>query len=260
MKALQLVGWIRVLSAVCCLLSFLAASGEASPGPTLADAVREADDYYLGRARLENARKGLEVLRAAVRDNPQDYEAWWRISRTACYIARHTDSPEKRRLLNEGIQGGKRAIALRPNGVEGHFWLGANYGLSAEEGGFLTGLRLADAIRAEMETVIRIDPDYEEDAGRRLLARVYYRAPFFKGGDKRRSVELLQESLKRFPNNSLTLLYLADNLLALGRREEAGEQLEKILKLCPDPLYGPELADNQAEARERLAERFGAGK
>src|SRR5207249_3685029 len=38
------------------------------------------------------------------------------------------------------------------------FWLGANYGLIAEEGGLLDGLRLVDTIRREMETVLKLDP------------------------------------------------------------------------------------------------------
>jgi tetratricopeptide (TPR) repeat protein len=258
LKPFRLAGRVCALSAASCFLSILPARGSVLPGPRLSSAVREADDYYLGRFKLENARRGLAILRQAVLETPQDYEAWWRISRTASYIARHTQGRERLSLLNEAIQAGKKAVALRAEGVEGHFWLGANYGLLAQESGFLTGLRLVDAIRKEIEIVIRLDPDYEEDAGHRLLARLYYRAPFFKGGDKRRSVELLQQSLKRFPDNSLTMLYLADSLLAVGRREEARQELEKILKLCPNPLYGPEQTDNQVEARERLAEHFGA--
>ena len=130
----------------------------------------------------------------------------------------------------------------------------------AEEGGLIEGLRLIDTIRREMETVVKLDPDYEEGSGLRTLARICYRAPFFKGGDKRRSVQWLEESLRRYPTNSLTMLYLADSYLAVGRRAEAREMLEKILQLCPDPDYGPELADNQAEARQALARNFRTGK
>ncbi len=239
---------------VALLVLSLAAAVRAAP--PLSDPVREADDYYLGRAKLENVREGMVLLREAVRKNAQDYETWWRISRFACYLARHASGAERSRDLEEGIEAGKKAVALQPNHVEGHFWLGANYGLSAEAGGMLTGLRLVDAIRKEMETVERLDPSYEQAAGLRTLARVYYRAPFFKGGDKRRSVELLEECLRRFPENSLTMLYLADSYQAVGRRADARRILERMLQLCPDPLYGPELAENQGEARARLA-RFG---
>lgn len=234
---------------------FLLWSG-APPGLPLSPLVQKADDYYLGRAKLQNVRQGLTLLLQAVQRNPQDYEAWWRISKYTSYLARHTSGTDKLRLLDEGIEAGKRAVAAQPNRVEGHFWLGANYGLSAEARGFLTGLRLVDTIRREMETVERLDPEYEQAAGLRTLGRLYYRAPFFKGGDKRRSIELLEKCLRRYPQNSLTLLYLADSFLAVRRRDDARQILERVLQLCPDPLYGPELEENQAEARARLAKEF----
>jgi len=260
LRPLPFLSLLRPLLVVWGLFFPSLARAASPPSTLLSSTLREADDYYVGRSKSENVRKGLALLRQAVARNSKEYEAWWRISEFTCFIARHTDGREKLRLLDEAIQAGKMAVALRPDRAEGHFWLGANYGLSAEERGLLAGLRLVDVVRSEMEAVIRLDPEYEEAAGCRVLARVYYRAPFFKGGDKRRSVELLQQCLRRYPNNSLTMLYLADSLLAVGRRAEARQQLEKILRLCPDPLYAPELAENQAEARDRLQEKFRTGK
>jgi tetratricopeptide (TPR) repeat protein len=232
-----------------------------SVGPYgLSSLVRQADDYYLARRDTVNVRTGITLLRRAVAANPQDYEAWWRISKLTCYVARHTPEPEKLELLEAAIESAKKAVALEPHRAEGHFWLGANYGLLAEAKGLVTGLRMVGTIRDEMATVLRLDADYEQGAALRTLARVYYRAPFFRGGDKRRSEAVLRDCLRRFPQNSLTLLYLADTLRSLGRQAEAQQQLERILALCPDPGYEPELEENQAEARARLARDFRVGK
>jgi len=233
-------------------------------GPTaslrLSEPVRSADDYYLGRQNLANVQRGLQLLRQRVVKEPSDYEAWWRIAKFVNYQARHAPDDQRLSILAEGVNAGRRAVALAPARVEGHFWLGANLGLSAEEGSFLRGISLIDNIRREMEIVNQIDPDYEQASGLRTLARVDFRAPFFKGGNKRRSVEQLERCLTRFPDNSLTMLYLAESYLAVGLRDEARKQLESILTLCPDPVYGPELADNQSEARRMLAEEFHSGK
>lgn len=242
-------------------LMAVASSARASTANRrLSDRVREADDYYLGRRNPENVRTALRLLHEAVAESPQDYEVWWRISKFTCYMARHTTGPDKVKLLEAAIDAGEKAVAIAPARPEGHLWLGANRGLMAESRGFLKGLTLTDSIRKEMETVIRLDPDYEQAGGLRTLARLDYRAPFFKGGDKHRSIELLQDALKRFPDNSLTMLYLADSYLALGRRDEARQQLENILALCPDPLYAPELAENQQDAREQLTKHFHVNK
>lgn len=256
MKSPHDLGRWRGLPVIFGVLFSLSAARGVSAGPSLSILVQEADDYYVGRANPDNVRKGLALLRQSVAKNRKDFEAWWRISKFACYLARHASGAQKTRLLDEEIEAGKKAVALEPDRAEGHFWLGAGYGLTAEMRGMFGGLRLVDPVRSEMEAVIRVGPDYEQAAGLRTLARVYYRAPFFKGGDKRRSIELLEGCLKRFPDNSLTMLYLADSLMAVHRRDEARRQLENLLNLCPDPLYGPELAENQEEARARLARYF----
>ena len=244
----------------CSASSSLAAAAGSIPPLPHSERVRRADDFYLGRQNSQNVREGLQVLHEGVAQNPSDYEAWWRISKFNCYLARQAAKPEKLKLLDEAVDAGKRAVLLAPNRAEGHFWLGANMGLTAEERGLVKALLLIDSIRQEMETVVRIDPDYEQAAGMRTLGRLDFRAPFFKGGSKRRSVELLERCLQRYPENSLTMLYLADTYLAVGLRDKARKQLENILSLCPDPLYTPELAENQAQARTMLAKFFPAHK
>jgi tetratricopeptide (TPR) repeat protein len=222
-----------------------------------------ADDYYLGRSNPSNLDQALRLLRQAVSDNPNDYEAWWRIARTEAHLGSNRDPKDEKGQVADfqaGVDAGHKAVALQPNRVEGHFWLGANYGLLAETEGWFRGLRLLDTIRHEMETVVRLDPEYEQAAGQRTLARIYYRAPFFKGGDKQRSIQLLMDCLKRYPQDSFALLYLGDDYLAVGRKAEAKALFEQILILCPDPIYGPELAGNQEEARDRLREEFQSGK
>lgn len=251
---------ILVFGATVCLLVTVSSVSAATVSHSLSAPVREADDYYLGRQDLANVLMALRLAHQAAVKNPEDYEAWWRISKFNCYLARHSAGSERIKLLQAAIDAGKKAVALAPNRVEGHFWLGANLGLMAEARGFLKGLSLVESIRTEMKTVIRIDPNYEEAGGLRTLARLDYRAPFFKGGDKKRSIDLLQEALKRFPHNSLAMLYLADSYMALGRRAQAREQLENILRLCPDPLYGPEQEENQEEARARLTRYFASTK
>jgi tetratricopeptide (TPR) repeat protein len=227
----------------------------------LAGLIATADRDYRSRADLANVQRGLRILRQVIEGDPNNYDSWWRISRSENYLGRKEPNDNAAgRDYQLGIDAGRKAVALRPNQVEGHFWLGANCGLLAETEGWIKGLRLIDTVRAEMETVMRLDPQYEEAAGQRTLARLYYLAPFFKGGDKQRSILLLQDCLRRFPNDSFAMLYLADDYVAVGRRDEARSLLEHILDLRGNPADGPELADNQAEARDRLRGEFRTGK
>jgi len=237
------------LGLMACLAS---ANGFARPIP-LSERVRQADDYYLGRQNPENVAKGLDLLRADVADDENDFEAWWRIAKFVYYRARHTSGPDKLKFLDDGVNAAKQAIALEPNRAEGHYWLGANYDLISEARGYWRGLLYLDDIREEMETANGLNRDYEQEGAMVTIARLDFRAPFFKGGDKRLSIQLLKECLNRSPENSKAMLYLSDSYAAMGLRKEAHRELENILNLCPDPQFAPELAENQEAARARLA-------
>ncbi len=238
------------------LLAFLSGPRATAQAQPLAERVREADDYYLGRCNPENLAKGIQLLRGELAEDPKNYEAWWRLSKFIYYQARHSSGSARSKLMDEGINAGKKAVALAPNRVEGHYWLGSNYDQISEARGYLRGLLWVGDIRKEMETVVRLDPDYEEAGGQRHLARIDFRAPFFLGGDKRRSMQLLKDCLKHYPENSSAMLYLSDSYLALGLRDEARQELRTVLNLCPDPEKAPELAENQGEAQARLVKYF----
>ena len=246
-----LARWVGIV-----IIATIATARGSSGYVPLSEQARQADIYYQQRQDAENVRKALTLVRDATARNPQDYEDWWRVAMFTNFLARRATGTEESRLLDEGIEAGKKAVALSANRVEGHFWLGANYGLAAETVGFLQGLHLVGDIRSEMQTVLKLNPEYQQAGALRILARVYLRAPFFLGGNTRRSIELLDEGQKRYPQNSQAMLFLADSYLAVGRKEDARKQLESILNHGPDPEYGAELTENQAEARARLAKYF----
>jgi len=147
------------------LLATVGTAHGAPESAPLSEQARQADVYYQQRQDAENVRKALTLVRDATATNPQDYEDWWRVAMFTNFLARRATAAEKSRLLDEGIEAGKKAVVLSPNRVEGHFWLGANYGLAAEAGGFLQGLHLVGDIRSEMQTVLKLNPEYQE-AGR----------------------------------------------------------------------------------------------
>ena len=230
----------------------------SSPAPALASVITRADTYYQSRENLNNLRKAIAILQQHVASDSRDYEAWWRISEYDCVLARHLPHSEKNPVIEEGVTAGQKAENLQPGRPEGHFWTGVNEGLLAEVRGLFGGLELIDSIRNEMETVLKLDPDYLQDGAERVLGRLYYRIPFFKGGDNQRTVQLLEHCLTHYPGNSLTMLYLADSYRAVGRLEDARRMLEEILHLSSAPGDGPELAENQAAARQKLEKYFHA--
>lgn len=107
------------------MVSTLLPANMTSAAP-LPKRVVDADDYFLGRAKLENLQEGVALLRQEVAQNPQSYEGWWRIAKFCNYVGRRTAGDERMKAFDAGIEAGKKAVLLQPNRVEGHFWLGAN--------------------------------------------------------------------------------------------------------------------------------------
>ncbi|MGH9452253.1 MAG: tetratricopeptide repeat protein [Terriglobia bacterium] len=242
-------------------LPLLAAGGWAAPANAetgLSPAIVKADSLYQNRSEIDNVRQAIAILRREVAQHPDSYAAWWRIAQADCYLARHVPGNQQESILEDGVAAGRKAEALKPDRPEGHFWVGANEGLLAEDRGLWGGLTLIDPIRDEMRKVMKLDPNYMEDGAERILGRLYYEAPFFKGGNKRLSVSLLENCLKLYPGDSLTMIYLAASYRATGRRQAAREMLERVLRLTSDPANGPELANYKAEARKNLRKYFHA--
>lgn len=236
------------------------ASGTAWGAPAakrnLTATFARTDRLYNQRADLQNVRKAIAILKKLVESNPNSYGAWWRIAEYDCYLSRHVPGNQQNSILRDGIAAAKKAEALNPHRPEGHFWAGANMGLLAENLGLFGGLRLIGPIKDEMQEVLKIDPNYMDDGADRILGRLYYQAPFFDGGNKELSVRLLETCLKRYPGDSLTMIYLADSYRATGQRSDAQKMLEDVLKLNSDPINGPELAEYKARAKRELKKYF----
>ena len=95
--------------------------------------IAEGDQLYEGRENMAKARVAVAALRQAVTADYGNYEAAWKLSRAAFYVADHTDNDdEKDDMFRAGIEAGKAAVKLQGGKPEGHFWLGANYGGDAQ--------------------------------------------------------------------------------------------------------------------------------
>ncbi|HJQ30854.1 MAG TPA: TRAP transporter TatT component family protein [Pyrinomonadaceae bacterium] len=222
----------------------------AADARTAAEYVAQADQLYAGREDLNNIRRAVILLAQARAYDPGSYDAAWRLAKFDSYLATHTDERDSReKAFREGIRAGKDAVSLKGDRPEGHFWLGANYGQSAEAGLLLATV---DDIRNEMETVLRLDEGYQDGSAHMVLGLVYLKAPGLLGGDPRKAVEEMEKGLRFGEGNAFLRLHLAEAYLAVGRKADARRQLEAILSMTPDPNYLPEYKEAAAAARRML--------
>lgn len=221
------------------------------------DKLAEAEPLYEGREDMNKARLAVTTLRQAHAADYGNYEAAWKLSRAAFYVADRTDNDTERdNMFREGTDAGKAAAALQPNKPDGHFWLGANYGGTAAHS-TLSNLSSFNDIKTEMETVLKLDESYQGYSAYIGLGRLYLGAPRVLGGDVSKAIEYLEKGVKLNPNNTVTRYYLAEAYETANRDADAKKQIEAILTSTPDPKYIAEHKDIVVKAK-KLQEKIAA--
>src|SRR5215204_1041019 len=212
------IAWASALlcAAASCGRSRPPAADPADDARTAEEYVAQADRLYTGRDDLNNVRRAVTVLAQARAYDPGSYDAAWRLAKFDSYLATHTDDRNLReKAFREGVRAGKDAVRLKGDRPEGHFWLGATYGQSAEAGLFLGTV---DDIRGEMESVLKVDEGYQDGSAHMVLGLVYLKAPGLLGGDAHRAVEEMERGLRFGEGNAFLRLHLAEAYTAVGRK------------------------------------------
>jgi tetratricopeptide (TPR) repeat protein len=231
------------------------ASSDNSPARPTADVITEVDTLYAGRDDLTKVRQGLIALRHSQATEAGNYDLAWRLAKFNYYLGSHTtDATERDKAFRDGIEAGKLAVKLQDNKPDGHFWLGANYGGSAQVS-TLSGLSEIEDIKHEMETVLKLDEGYQSGSAYMVLGQVYQEAPRLLGGDTQKAIEYFQKGLKFGPNNELLRWHLAQAYADANRKEDARKEIDRLLAMKVDPGYEPEHKEALENARQ-LAEKL----
>ena len=181
-----------------------------------------------------------------------NFEAAWKLARADYWLGGHAPEAERRRFLEQGIDAGRKAAALQPNRPEGHFWMAVNMGALAESFGVRQGIKYRTPIRNALETVLRIDPAFQDGSADRALGRWYYKVPRLFGGNKKLAESHLRKSLAYKPNSTASHFFLAELLLDDGRSQEGRAELEAVIAAPPNPDWIPEDNDFKDKARRAL--------
>jgi len=213
--------------------------------------ITRADQFYSQRDDLKQLEQGIVLLREAMASDPSNYDAAWRLAKFDYYLATHTDGEYRERAFRQGIEAGKTAVNIHGDKPDGHFWLGANYGGSLESE-TISGLASLEDVRKEMETVLKLNEGYQDGSAYMVIGLLDLKAPKIVGGDPHKAVAEFEKGLQFGKGNAFLRLHLAEAYQAVGKTEDARQQLNAILSMTPDPNYLPEFREAQTQARQMV--------
>lgn len=189
----------------------------------------EADSLFTFGENVEQDKKSLAAIERVLHAGANDYQWLWRAARAYYYVGEEADKNGKLAFFQKGISVAQRAVAAEPNAVEGHFWLAANYGGSSELAGALKALQTVKKIRAEMETVLKLNDRYQDGGAYLALGEMDKELPRIVGGNLSRAITRLEAGLKIAPHNLEMKLSLAEAYKEDGRKDDARRQLQEII-------------------------------
>jgi hypothetical protein len=230
------------------LLLVLALAGLVVQSPSADD----PDRLYADRTHLASAERAAAVWDERLMRDRNEFEAAWKLARVCYWLGEHVPRADQRRRYERGVEAGKTAASIAPKRPEGHFWMAANMGMLAESFGLRQGLKYRGPIKDALETVLQIDPSYQQGSADRALGRWYFKVPGLFGGSNRKSVEHLQQSLAYNPDSTVSHYFLAETLLDMDRAAEARAELQKVLDAPLDPQWTPEDREFKEKARALL--------
>lgn len=213
----------------------------------------EADRLFTFGESAERDKQSLAVIERVLATGTNEYQWLWRAARVYYYVGDEAAGNEKLAYFQKGIAVAERAIAKEPNAVEGHFWLAANYGGFSEQKGALKALQMVKKIRAEMETVLRLNDRYQDGGAYLALGEIDKELPRIVGGNMSRAITRLEQGLKVAPHNLEMKLAMAEAYAEEGRKEDARRQLQEIVSRSVNPSRAKSERDVQDKARKMLA-------
>lgn len=239
---------IFLILIVCCLFTpvFAQPKNKTVAAPANTNPYQEADNLFTLGDDAARDKKSMGVIERALAANGNDYQWLWRAARVYYFVGDMAAKSEKVSYFEKGIDAGQRAVAAQPNGVEGHFWLGVNYGGYSDQKGVFKALATVGKIRTEMETVLKLNDRYQDGGAYLALGEMDRQLPRIIGGNLNRAIQRLEQGVSVAPNNLEIKLALGQAYEEKGRKEDARRVFQEIIQ-----KQSPTKAESQVQEKAK---------
>lgn len=210
-------------------LCLLPVVSEAAPSALVGKLLVEGSKLLQQRSR-EDKDTGADLLLRANRLAPDHFETL--VAATRAFFVKSNLTSDKKKMASFAQQGWAKAeILIRrwPQRAEGYYWACVNIGKYAQGSGVWVAMTkgLAKKIEEMALAALKRDPSLYKGASQRALGRYFYMLPWpMRNLD--RSLAYLEDAYRQDPSDLNGILFLADTLRALGRKDRA----QRLYRTC----------------------------
>jgi tetratricopeptide (TPR) repeat protein len=224
--------------------------------------MREGDLLWQARAEEGKALASIAAYKRVLEIDENNYDACWKIARSCFFLGDGLPETDEmkvrhREMGEQGMPYGKKALAINPGGIEGHYY----YALCIAE--YSIGISIVKALakglgpeyEKHVGKALELDRHYDSAGPLRAMGRYWYKLPWPKR-DIEKSVRYLKEAVEATPFSIRGRVYLAESYLKGEDNGLAQAELRKALEMQPDLSREIDAARWQKRAGEILKENF----
>ena len=217
-----------------------------------AEVTAKMDDIWLNRSGdTANMREALALADQAWTEG-QTYDVAWRAARAAFWICDRTeDSATDLEFGQKGYQWGEKAMALKADGVEGHYYYACSLGEYSKGMSIVVALTkgLGNKYLAECNKAISLNGRFDHGGPYRALGRYYFEVPWPKY-DAAKAEQNYRAASGVDGNFGRTWYYLAELYGKEGNTVKEKEALDKLAAIpsLPEAKWEQTFYQDQGKA------------
>ncbi|MFM1875913.1 MAG: hypothetical protein RL266_1650 [Bacteroidota bacterium] len=211
-------------------------------------------------AKPEHINKAIAYFGKALTNGENELETAIYLMRSYIFKARFTqdNDTDKRKTFQLAKEVGDKYVPKYPLSKELRFEYLSSLGQWGEVMGVFRAAKegVVDKVKAQMEALIKLDPEFRKGVPERALAVLNLRVPkipfILSWPDKKQSLVMTRKVVDKYPDDIGNNFYHAEALVENGKEEEAKNYLMRALSMQPEQEYLLEDRSLHLQAKKML--------